>query len=225
MAVLALRDQFAAVRKNTQAQLGARILMIAEAANAAIMALPPQPHGYVRTIFPNNLIVYEYQRSDLVIEFALDVLRSLSPRLSGAYQEAHTVYVNGVAVQAPYQFSSTDSVMIANPEPYAREIEVGHMKMRVPGTDHVYQQAQRVVNRAYGDQVLVEFNYVALPSASLAGKFRRGVQPQSRRRLQKDTRQGASPMFPALIFTARGTQAVPPSTPLLYGATDIKLLT
>lgn len=214
--VPAIRDQFAAAKKNTRIELGSRILAIAEAANAAIMALPPQPHGYIRTIFPNNLIVYEYQRSDLVVEFALDVLRSLSPRLTGAYQEAHTVFVNGVAVQPPYNFYATDDVVISNLEPYARKIEIGKMKMTVPGTDHVYQQAQQIIAREFAGLVTVQFTWRSLSTKTNTARI---VHYRKKHRVKEYQTQTQ----PALVIRAVGTRALPPSTPLLSGA-NIKLL-
>lgn len=214
-AVPALRDQFAAARKGTQSQLTSILAMIAKEANAGIMRLEPRPAGFVRTVDgavgapeeavkPDGLIVYDYQRLDIVVQFALDTLRTLSPHRSGAYQEAHTVMINHAAVSPPYAISPTDEVMIVNPEPYARKIEVGHMHMLVPGTDRVYQQAKQVIDRTYQELVETEFTYVDLPDAqNLAGRFSPGVQPQSRVRLQKDTRRGAAPQFPALIFHLR----------------------
>lgn len=214
--VPALRDQFAAVKQNTRAQLGAQILAIAEAANAVIMMMPPQPHGYIRTIFPDGpLIVYEYQRSDLALEFALDVLRSLSPRLTGAYQEAHTVFINGVAVQPPYQFSPSDDVVISNLEPYARKIEVGKMKMTVPGTDHVYQQAQQIIAREYAGLIDVQFTWRSLSTKTNQARI---VTKKKGR-----TSEHATQSQPALVFKAIGNRALPPSGGLL--ADGLKLLT
>lgn len=212
MPLPAIKEQFAAVRRDSVPALSYRIAQIARAANAAVMAIEPKPLGYLRTVDgvagapeeavrPHGLIVYQYQRLDLVIEFALDALRTLSPRLSGSYSEAHTVFINGQPAQAPYVISADDNVIIANTQPYARKIEVGHMKMSVPGTDHVYAQAEQIVGERFDDLVQVKFTFVALPNGdALAGQFRRGIQPQSRRRLQRDTRRGASPMFPALTF-------------------------
>lgn len=213
--VPAIRDQFAAAKRQSLAQLGSNILAIAEAANAAIMALPPKPHGYVRAIFPNNTIVYEYQRSDLAVEFALDVLRALSPRKSGAYQEAHTVFVNGAAVQPPYQFNPTDDVVISNLEPYARKIEIGRMKMSVPGTDHVYQQAQQIIQREFAGLIDVKFTWRSLSAA--------GSRPRVVTKKKGRTSEHALQSQPALVFKAIGNQALPPSTALLVGA-DLKLL-
>lgn len=212
MVLPAVRDQFALAKQGGLRQLNQGIVDLAKWANAGIMALEPKPVGYVRVVDgsvglpeeavkPNGIIVYKYQRLDIVIQFALETLRTLSPRLTGAYQEAHTVFINHSPAQAPYVISSADDVMISNTEPYARKVEVGHMKMKVPGTDHVYQQAQQIVNREYQGIVSVEFNYVPLPSAdALAGRFTKGIQPQSRKRLQKDTRRGATHEFPALLF-------------------------
>src|SRR5690349_14974747 len=106
MAVPALRDQFAAVKSGSAREISSRIAEIAKLANAGIMALEPVPTGFVRTVDgvegapeeavrPDGLIVYKYQRIDTVVEFALDTLRALSPKLTGAYQEAHTVFING----------------------------------------------------------------------------------------------------------------------------------
>lgn len=206
MAVPALRDQFAAAKQGSLQQLNGRLVDIAKLANAGIMALDPKPVGFIRivdgitgrreeAVKPNGIIVYQYQRLDIVIDFALDTLSKLSPRSSGDYAAAHTAFVNGIAVQPPYVIGASDDVAISNLEPYARKIEVGKMHMTVPGTDHVYQQAQQIVQRQYGALVTVEFTWRSL--ATKANQIRIVRKKKGR------TSEHALQTQPALVFHLR----------------------
>lgn len=205
MTVPALGDQFEVARRGSLAQLNRAVAEIAKGANAAIMQLEPRPLGFTRTVDgvrgapeeavkPNGLIVYQYQRLDAVIEFALEILRALSPVASGRYRGAHTVLINGAPVAWPAVVQSGDAVMISNAEPYARKIELGHMTMNVPGSDHVYQQAQQIVQSRFAAAARVNFAMVDVPAFSYWLR-------RSQRR-EKGRRAGAALTYPALQFTA-----------------------
>lgn len=217
MALPALRDQFALARKSAMAQLNSNLADFAKQANAAVMAYDPKPAGFIRTVDgsvgapeeavkPNGVIVYQYQRIEVAVLAAMDVLRQVSPVASGAYRDAHTIYVNGQAQLTTLPtMTADDDVIITNLEPYARKIEVGHMHMAVSGTDHVYQHAQQVIASRFGNQVKVIFAMRPAPQGGyvLKGSFSRGVGSQARKRLAKDTRAGAQLTYPALVFSLR----------------------
>lgn len=143
---------------------------LAKRKHAEVLATDPKPVSFERfvdgrkgapeeAVRPGGVIIYRYPRLDLVVQYAMEVLFDVSPVLSGAYRNAHTIFVNGVPVPNLKGWQPGDEVVITNPLPYARKIEVGKMKMRVPGTDLVYQQARRRVAGRYGNAAKVEFTY------------------------------------------------------------------
>lgn len=92
-------------------------------------------------------IVYNYRYISDLIQLALDELRKASPVQSGDYVSSHTLFVNGQAVDAlPKTITADDQIMIANPVPYARKIEVGKTES---GRPFVIQVAPRVYQRVF----------------------------------------------------------------------------
>lgn len=140
--------------------------------HGAVMRADPEPDYFWRTVDgvagliesavkPGGRIHYKYSRIKIVLESALETLRALSPVRSGDYRDHHFVYVNGQRVDDLVAWSHRpgDTILITNEMPYARVIEVGVMKMRVPGTDHVYAQAETIVRRQYNALADVRFTY------------------------------------------------------------------
>lgn len=138
--------------------------------HAVVMRTDPRPASFRRfvdgqegrpeeAVRPNGVITYEYQRLDLVAQFALETLFDRSPVLSGDYRRAHALFLNGVAVRNLRDWKPGDEVAVANFLPYSRKVELGVMKMRVPGTDKVYAQAERIVRRRFGNLARIDFTY------------------------------------------------------------------
>lgn len=115
----------------------------------------------------NGVIVVDYQRLDIVAQFAMETLFDLSPVDSGDYRKAHTLFVDDTAVTNLKDWEVGQEVSIANFLPYSRKIELGVMKMRVPGTDHVYQQAEQIVRRRFGNIADIRFTYRAVVSGNI----------------------------------------------------------
>jgi hypothetical protein len=193
----------------------ARFAAFAKAENAKIMAEEPRPTAFRRwvdghegapeeTVRPDGVIRYRYHRIDAVVDFALQTLRELSPVLSGAYRAAHKVFVDNVEVASLETWTPGKEVVIANIVPYTRKIEQGSMKMRVPGSDHVYEQARLIVMRRMSNIAKITFDYrsVRAPGAAV-GKIvrtKKGIRVQTGGRLR--TVEDAQ-SFPALIIEAR----------------------
>lgn len=90
-------------------------------------------------------IIVEFELIADVIKTVLAELRAASPIVSGAYRDGHTLFINGVAVpDVPKEIKGGDEIMIANPVPYARRIEIGVTKA---GRAFVIQVAPRVYDR------------------------------------------------------------------------------
>lgn len=138
--------------------------------HSRIMKTDPKPARFTRTVDGatgareeavkvNGRIVYRYPRLEEVVRVAMEMLFDLSPVLSGEYRLAHTILVGGAAVNDLSTWDGAGEVVITNPLPYSRMIEAGKMKMRVPGSDHVYEQAQFLLRQRFGNQARIKFSY------------------------------------------------------------------
>src|SRR5690242_499948 len=88
------------VRKLTQAE----VVKEAKRAHAEVMQTAPKPSGFVRhvdgreapeeAVRPDGVIVYDYNRLDLVKKIALEMLKEESPVKSGDYRNAHRVVMD-----------------------------------------------------------------------------------------------------------------------------------
>lgn len=163
-------EQFKIAREGTLEQIQKTIVRVAKTENARIMATDPRPSSFTRTVDgkvgaleeavkPDGVIIYVYQRLDEVVAFALETLQKLSPVHSGRYRAGHIILVNGHSVEEMPSLKPSDDVAISNVVPYARKIEMGMMTMLVSGTDHVYQQAEQIVNARFGNLVKTRFTY------------------------------------------------------------------
>lgn len=192
--------QFRVARLATAEATQRAIVALAKREHGKVLAADPKPGGFRRyvdgrrgapeeAVKPLGVILYEYQRLDLVVQFAMETLFDKSPVLSGAYRTGHTIFLNGAPVPDLAQWKSGDEVAISNYLPYARKIEAGKMTMRVPGTDHVYAQAAQIVNARYGNVAKVRFTYRGITGGGIVGGA-------------AGNKSGAR--FPALVITERG---------------------
>lgn len=177
----AVSAQFRVARLSTAEATHRAIVALAKREHAKVLAAEPKPGGFTRfvdgrrgapeeAVKPNGVIVYEYQRLDLVVQLAMETLFDKSPVLSGAYRNAHTIFLNGTAVANLKDWKTGDEVAISNYLPYSRKIEVGKMTMRVPGTDHVYAQAAQVVKGRFGNVASIRFTYRGVGAGMVAGR-------------------------------------------------------
>jgi hypothetical protein len=152
----------------------------------------------------NQRIVYRYFSMAEVAAFAIKTLQDASPVGSGddphigLYRASHLLFLNGHVVENASGWNAGDELEISNPVPYSRLIEIGILRMRVPGTDHVYARAQQIVQARYADVARVRFTFmpVRFTSASAARTFRK-IEGKDR-----DTRASSLKQQPALIITA-----------------------
>jgi hypothetical protein len=158
----------------------ALLLRVARAGHAKIMAeataesgFPPQWEAYANVRGNTNLesvilpgpIVYFYHYTTEVIEQALTLLQRLSPVRTGLYAKSHTIYVNGQpTARAPKTL--TEEVIISNPVPYARKIEIGKTRsgrpfvIQVP--NRIYERAAKALRSRYRNVATIEYNYITI---------------------------------------------------------------
>ena len=148
--------------------------------HAKVLEAPPRPLRFTRyvdgaqgapeeAVRANGVITYVYNRVDVVVQFAMETLFDRSPVYTGAYRLAHTIFLNGVAVSNLKDWKPGSEVSIANFLPYSRKIEIGAMTMRQPGTDHVYEQAEQIVKRRYGNVATIIFTYRGIIGGGIVG--------------------------------------------------------
>lgn len=163
-------QQFKIAAQATRDATKQLLVSTAKREHSRVMATDPRPSSFTRTVDgrrgaveetvkPDGIIVYEYPRLNEIVQFAMNTLFDLSPVLSGDYRNSHQLFVGGAPVSNLQDWDGQSEVIIANYLPYSRKIELGKMVMRVPGTDHVYEQAEWVVNRRYGNVAHVVFTF------------------------------------------------------------------
>lgn len=163
-----------ATREETQQALAA----LAKREHAKVMKDDPRPSRFIRTVDgvrgareeqvrPDGAIIYVYPRLDEVVQAALDTLFDLSPVLSGAYRMNHRLFVNSVEARNLAGWDGQGDIIISNSMPYSRKIELGKMNMRVPGSEHVYEQAEFTLRQRFGNQARIFFTYRGLMGGSV----------------------------------------------------------
>lgn len=167
---------FDSVTANVLALTRQQIAQVAKEQNAKIMASQPRPLNFVRhvdgvkdapedTVKTGGVIVYDYGRLDQVAEFALETVRQLSPVESGDYVRSHVLMLNGQVVDNLVAWKPGDRITISNSEPYARKIEIGGKGYRAHG--HVYDKAETIVNRRFGNIAAVHLIYEKAPPGAI----------------------------------------------------------
>lgn len=157
----------------TSAAVQKAIAAYARQQHSIVMRTDPRPTTFRRSVDgidganedsvrPFGRIVYLYPRLPIVVQYAMEVLYDRSPVDSGEYRDAHTIFLNGAPVSDLSSYEPSDEIVISNLVPYARKIELGKMRMRVGGTDHVYEQAQQLVQRRYGGVAKIRFTFTAI---------------------------------------------------------------
>lgn len=166
-------------------------------------------------------IVFNYDYRREIVEWALGALYKASPIQSGEYVASHTIYVDGQPVDAlPDPLPQGARIMLANPVPYARRLEVGKTKA---GRDFVLQVEPRIYERVakgvlmprFGTLAKISYGYADLPNAhTIKGglsshyqtserRLRRGkLGPAGALKLKKrNQRTGSTVKAPAIFIT------------------------
>ena len=209
-------EQIRIAIQGTRQEIHAAFVSTARREHARVMDTPPKPQTFTRrvdgvlgaseeAVRHNGAIVYTYPRLDIVVQSAFLALIDKSPFLSGEYIRGHTLFVDGLAVlsgkagAAPHASAAWfknwrpgQEIVIANFVPYARKIELGRMTMRVPGTDHVYEQAQQIVQRRHGNLASIRYTWHGVIGA--------GHNAGLTRDRAKNKHRGDDNRWPALVI-------------------------
>lgn len=167
------------------------LIATAKREHGRIMKTDPKPLRFIRTVDGvrgareevvkvDGRIQYVYPRLEEVVRFAIETLFDFSPVLSGDYRNGHQIFVDGVAVPNLKAWDGEGDVVICNYLPYARKIEVGKMRMRVPGSHHVYEQAEVIVAQRYGNAASIFFTYQGVMQGARVGRAGGGNRAELR---------------------------------------------
>ena len=182
---------FIAAARETRAETQAALVALAKREHARVMQAAPRPSRFTRTVDgvrgareevvrPDGTIIYVYPRLDEVVQAAMETLFELSPVRSGAYRMGHTLFVDGVEARNLENWSGEGKILISNVLPYSRKIELGTMTMRVPGTERVYEEADAILSRRFGNQARITFTFRGLMGGSVLSASAGGTKSEYR---------------------------------------------
>lgn len=202
----------------SQKEAQAFLVKTAKAGHAKIMAEQSARSGVVPgwTAFGDNpgtpieqakqKIVYHYTYLREIILVLIKALEDASPVASGAYRRAHTLYINGHPAPASTPIQPGQEVMIANPLPYARRLEIGKTEsgrdFLVSVPNRIYERIAAAAVTRYRNAVKITFGYVTPSDAHVVqGKLgsHYGRAGQRRRRRQQ---VGSEVRSPAIFIGA-----------------------
>ena len=151
------------------------------------------------SVQPDGFILYKFNVMGLAAQAALQLCRDRSPVRSGRYRDSWMVVVDG----RPWTEDVADipegvSVMIVNPQPYARKIDTGAMKnMSVP--PGIVDAVRKLVQRKF-PTVNAARAFITIPSGLMENA------PYVLRRStgrSKSRSAGTAMTYPAMILTKR----------------------
>ncbi len=165
--------QFDAVIANVRGLTQQDIVTTAKRLHGDVMRTPPKPVGFKRrvdgveakeeAVKVGGVIVYDYNRLDIVAKLAMEILIELSPRKEGTYIAGHKIIMN-----------TPNEIRITNMVEYSRVIEVGKrgsVKLRINKGGHVYERAARRLNShpEVANAAKATFAMVETPGSNSAG--------------------------------------------------------
>lgn len=181
----------AEVGKLTQTQIVAE----AKRLHGEVMRADPKPVNFTRhvdgreapeeAVRPGGIIVYDYNRLDLIAKDALRLLRDASPVKSGAYRDAHRLYLNLNPVDDLKAWKEGDEVSLTNTVPYSRVIELGKrgsktVKFSMP--PHIYERVAKALRREYSGAADIQFTFRAVLGGGQVDQLQTGPTLQRRNR-------------------------------------------
>ena len=175
-----VRDSLSpAARSKVAADFARDQLRQAQAQNARVLGREPEFQQFVdgsagkplEQVNPDRgRIIFEFDIAQDIVPAILAALESFSPVLSGAYRKSHMLFADGRQVLPGEPVPAAQELVFLNPLPYSRKIEMGKMKMKVSGTDAVYQQAQRAAASRFGNIANIRFSYRSPIGTAQTGK-------------------------------------------------------
>jgi hypothetical protein len=205
--------QFDATIAEVLALTHQQIINEAKRLNEEILNSDPRPLGFVRhvdgviapeeALKPGGVIVYDYNRLDVIAKRALEILREISPvgkgrdPHPGLYRNSHRLFVDGHSVESLSDWHEGQEVSITNTVVYSQVIEVGGRggkKFRIDGGGRVYQRAQQILKRDpdIRNAADIEFTFRAVFGAGQVNQLTQGKTTPKRGSKGRFVYQGGS---------------------------------
>lgn len=177
------------------------IVAEAKRLHAEVMNADPRPVNFVRhvdgveapeeAVKSGGVIVYDYNRLDLVAKDALRLLKENSPVGAGRdphpglYRDSHRLFLNLTPVDDLSAWKDGDEISITSTVEYSRVIEAGRKsggKFKVSGGGHVYEKVAQALRRQYADVADIQFTYRAVLASVQVDQLTQGATPIARDR-------------------------------------------
>lgn len=193
--------QVDAAVKQSLVEVQASIVALAKSEHGKIMADTPRPLNFVRhvdgvkdapeeTVKPDGVIVYDYNRLDIVAKRALEILREISPvgggkghdPHPGLYRDSHRMFIDGHAVENLTEWHQGQEISITNTVVYSQVIEVGGKggkKFKIDKGGRVYQRAAQILRRDEDvkNAADIQFTFRAVFGAEQVDQLTQGASP------------------------------------------------
>ena len=172
ISVILASDLSPAAQSKAAAAFAAAEIRDADDTNRRILGrLPPKTISVdgrrgaaLDTVKPSGgLIVAEWELFGEVLAWIGQTLRDRSPRVSGAYRNAHTLFADGVETEIGVEVPQADVYTFINLTPYARKLEVGKTEsgrdflIHVP--NRIYERTYRDARARFGNTAKIAFGY------------------------------------------------------------------
>lgn len=178
----------------------------ARAALAEAQAARQFPSSYVRSVNgrvgateesvqPPGPIVYTANWWSEVLKYGIGFAEDRSPVKSGRFKRSWFVLANGSLATDYEALPLGAETIITNDQPYARKIEVGHMKMSVP--PGIVEDLVLALRRKFGDLLNIRRTFISLEGAHRLQNSSKG------RRRHAATRSGRPLTYPAAVISMR----------------------
>jgi hypothetical protein len=186
---IAIKGSIEEVRKHLAAE--------ARRLHAEIMQDPPKPLNFVRhvdgvlnapeeAVRADGVIVYDYNRLDVIAKRARQILYDISPVGSGRdphpglYRDNHRMFIDGHAVENLDGWQPGQEISITNTVIYSQVIEVGGKggkKFKIDGGGRVYQRAEQILKRDpdVANAADIQFTYRAVFGVSQVDQSKQGA--------------------------------------------------
>jgi len=164
---------------------------------------------------PDGTIFIGFDYRAEIVKACFEALKPRSPVVSGDYIKGHFCILDGkglgpLEVPTAEQLVSVKEIIVTNPMPYSRKLEVGKRRDGSPFVrqvdPHIFEFASVQVNREFGKVAAIYFNFVDLEGAytlkfdQKARRFNGRVMINERGKIRKDRKAGSAIRYPGIYI-------------------------
>lgn len=193
-------------RYGIQGILNDQTVVVGSRPGVTVYANHPGNANLESVVLPGPIVALFDHRA-AIAKMAVLELRAASPVVSGQYRDSHIILLNGAPVATlPPTLKASDEIVIVNPLPYARRVEIGKT---TAGRDFVIQVPNRIYERTAKQKLIprfrnvadIRFGYMPLTGAhTVKGKLPSHYAIGEGRRRKRQLRAGTSVDAPAIFI-------------------------